>query len=392
MHSTMRSTRSLFHNEALDSDDNSDDEESDKGSSMDDFIVDSEEETEEDVDLASLQSDDIALGAILQGKLNPKQAKINARAKVAARKDSRVLQPAVAVDGTTSTSTTPKKRGRPSGAVNRNVCTPDKKDRTLESPAKPPGHEHYPINDFSLTVSKTKGDVCPTLIEVIYEFIKTYCLKGGVSTEVGHRAHNLHLQSAFRIKFPRDEASVKKLTKIIKEMIKDHLHCLTGIRVFLKPLGKSQSFTLMMGYIVKDEGQSHFTIRLHNVTNEELQGGRVQHSSMASTYDEDRKIVTMKNFFVECYKFNKRSFAPFVVSVDYVLLYMIQSKQYCLTPDFISCYRKIDFKEANILWKAIHEPSETSIEMVRAIVFDPRTYDNFRVRPLVTNSFFFGLT
>jgi hypothetical protein len=81
-----------------------------------------------------------------------------------------------------------------------------------------------------------------------------------------------------------------------------------------------------------------------------------------------------------------------VVSVDYVLLYMIQSKQYCLTPDFISCYRKIDFKEANILWKAIHEPSETSIEMVRAIVFDPRTYDNFRVRPLVTNSFFFGLT
>jgi hypothetical protein len=388
----MPSTRSLFHNEALDSDDNSDDEESDKGSSMDDFIVDSEEETEEDVDLASLQSDDIALGAILQGKLNPKQAKINARAEVAARKDSRALQPAVAVDGTTSTSTTPKKRGRPSGADNRNVCTPDKKDRTLESPAKPPGHEHYPINDFSLTVSKTKGDVCPTLIEVIYEFIKTYCLKGGVSTEVGHRAHNLHLQSAFRIKFPRDEASVKKLTKIIKEMIKDHLHCLTGIRVFLKPLGKSQSFTLMMGYIVKDEGQSHFTIRLHNVTNEELQGGRVQHSSMASTYDEDRKIVTMKNFFVECYKFNKRSFAPFVVSVDYVLLYMIQSKQCCLTPDFISCYRKIDFKEANILWKAIHEPSETSIEMVRAIVFDPRTYDNFRVRPSVTDRFFFKLT
>lgn len=55
----MPSTRSLFHYEALDSEDNSDDEESDMGSSMDDFIVDSEEETEEDVDLESCEDQDV---------------------------------------------------------------------------------------------------------------------------------------------------------------------------------------------------------------------------------------------------------------------------------------------------------------------------------------------
>lgn len=104
------------------SDDNSDDVELDKGSSMDD----SEEETEEEFDLASLHSDDIALCAILQGKLNPMKSKIYARVKVVAPQDSHVFQPAAAVDGTTLTSTTPKKRGRPSGAVNRNICTPVK--------------------------------------------------------------------------------------------------------------------------------------------------------------------------------------------------------------------------------------------------------------------------
>ncbi len=100
---------------------------------------------------------------------------------------------------------------------------------------------------------------------------------------------------------------------------------------------------------------------------------------MATTYDEDRKVITMKNFFSECFKFIKRSFSPFVVPIDYALLYMLQSKQYVLTPDFISCYRKICFNEANTLWQMLHEPENSTIEQVRAIVFDPRTYDNYRV-------------
>lgn len=100
---------------------------------------------------------------------------------------------------------------------------------------------------------------------------------------------------------------------------------------------------------------------------------------MASTYDEEKKIVTLKNFFSECYKFNNRSFSPFVVSIDFCLLYMIQSKQYCLTPDFISCYRKIDLNEANIMWNILHEPDAADVQMVRALVFDPRSYDARKV-------------
>ena len=89
----------------------------------------------------------------------------------------------------------------------------------------------------------------------------------------------------------------------------------------------------------------------------------------------------MKNFFSECFKFNKRSFSPLVVSIDFCLAYMIQSQQYCLTPDFISCYRKIDLNEANTLWDMLHQPENATVAMVRSIIFDPRTYDSRRPAP-----------
>lgn len=123
---------------------------------------------------------------------------------------------------------------------------------------KPPGHDHYPINDFSLTVSKLKGDAAVGLIDVIYNFIEEFGLKGGASTEVGHRAHNPHLQCVFRIKYPREPDSVKTLTKIIKDLVKAYTKSLKDYRVYFMPLTKSQTFALIIGYISKDEGQPHF--------------------------------------------------------------------------------------------------------------------------------------
>jgi hypothetical protein len=230
-------------------------------------------------------------------------------------------------------------------------------------------------------VSKLKGDVAIGLIDVISNFIEEFCLKGGVSTEVGHRAHNLHLQSVFRIKYPREPDSVKILTKMIKDAVKAYTKSLKDYRIYLKPLTKSQTFALMIGYISKDEGQPHFQTRLFRISNQEIQAGRLEHSSMQATFDEDRKVINMKNFFSECFKFNKRSFSPLVVSIDFCLAYMIQSQQYCLTPDFISCYRKIDLNEANTLWDMLHQPENATVAKVRSIIFDPRTYDSRRPAP-----------
>lgn len=48
---------------------------------------------------------------------------------------------------------------------------------------------------------------------------------------------------------------------------------------------------------------------------------------------------------------------------------------YILTPDFISTYKKIDLDEATILWDVIHDPSSTTVEDIKKLVFDRRYTD-----------------
>jgi hypothetical protein len=79
-----------------------------------------------------------------------------------------------------------------------------------------PGDLRLPVNDFSLTISKTGGDVSLTICNHIQAFMNNYCLKGAVATEVGQRAFNLHLQGVIKIHYPKTPRDVKNLATIIK--------------------------------------------------------------------------------------------------------------------------------------------------------------------------------
>jgi hypothetical protein len=82
----------------------------------------------------------------------------------------------------------PKRRGRPASSV-----TPDTPQKGMTYD-KPPGHSHYQPNNFSLTISKLKGDVHPELLDLLHDYMTKTSIKSGLSTEVGHRAFNLHIQ------------------------------------------------------------------------------------------------------------------------------------------------------------------------------------------------------
>lgn len=133
-----------------------------------------------------------------------------------------------------------KKRGRPSGST-----------KPKQDPPKPPGHSSYPINDFSLTVTKTKDDVGLDALANMDKFIQDTCIKGGVSTEVGTRAFQLHLQGVFRMHWPSTAEYKLRLQKIIKALLPaaGKLY-----KVLVKPFGTRQEFSAMIGYITKDEG------------------------------------------------------------------------------------------------------------------------------------------
>lgn len=46
---------------------------------------------------------------------------------------------------------------------------------------RPIGHDAYPVNEFSLTVTKIKGDVHLAAASCVHSFIKEFCIKGCVN-------------------------------------------------------------------------------------------------------------------------------------------------------------------------------------------------------------------
>ena len=60
--------------------------------------------------------------------------------------------------------------------------------------------------------------------------------------------------------------------------------------------------------------------------------------------------------------------------IEYVMLYMMQSGDYIISADMIQSYRKIDLEESNILMQIAFFPQQTTIQMIRKLIFDPRSY------------------
>ncbi len=143
----------------------------------------------------------------------------------------------------------------------------------------------------------------------------------------------------------------------------------------LKPFAKGQDFLSMVGYITKDQGMSHYQLRSHQITQREIDEGRREHAAMASNYDENKKVISFRSLFSDSWKFNQRSFEPAVVPIDACLAYMIQSGSYSLSPEFVmSSYKKLDFAMAQTYWRMMHEPKSTTMDEVRNLMFDSRTF------------------
>lgn len=166
-----------------------------------------------------------------------------------------------------------------------------------------------------------------------------------------------------------------------------------GHKVIIKPLAKGQQFVGMIGYVTKDFRKPHYKVFSKGISAQDLTNGRRDHESLVRTFDESKKvfntyinylnvidllhnikIINQKNLFNEAYRFNCRCLLPAVVPVHYVVLYMVQSKDYIFAPDIVSYNKKLDFTETEILWQLCHFPSTATIGMILKLLFDPRSY------------------
>jgi hypothetical protein len=261
-----------------------------------------------------------------------------------------------------NTTAPAKKRGRPFTKIRTAIAN------SLE--LKDPGDSTFPVNSFSLTVNKNDGDICLSILDIVISWIKTHCISGGVSTEVGKRAHNLHLQGVLEMRYPITKPYQTRLSSILKKLLPPG----GGYRVLVKPLSTGQTIPAMIGYITKDQGEPHYQIRTHNITAQQLTNGRRDHECLLTSFDDNKKILNMKNMFNECFRFSQRCLSPAIVLIQYVLLYMIQSGNYIFSPDFISTFKKIDISEADVLWDMVYEPRKVTIGMILKLVFDSRSY------------------
>ncbi len=401
-----------------DDDDEEDDDEEDEYDLDDDFIASENEEQDgkktqttevllfdfanyfidnNDEDDAAAEEEAPHLGASLKQH--------TAAAATQKRKPGRPRKvAATAADGssapptTNAVSTSPRPRGRPRkspASAQEAAATVSSAASALlalggEEPEPPadhlapspgerlPGHSCYPMNNFSLTVSKTKGDVDSSLLEATHQWIETHCVKGGVATEVGSRAYRLHLQGAFTIRYPKDKIHVDKLCKFYKDIV---IKPRKGYKIMIKPLVGAQSMVAMIGYITKDQGRPHYQLRVHNVTVQDINKGRQEHNAMLANFEENKKVVTLRSVFIDAFRFIKRCMDPCIVPLDMCLTYMLQSGEYVLSPDFITSFRKLDAGECSVYWDLIHHPEECTLDDVRALVFDSRSYNkNLRKR------------
>ena len=166
-----------------------------------------------------------------------------------------------AVDFTkNATSPLPKSDGKkPVSSVRQQ---PVSKNRSSKTPnLKPIGHISYPVNSFSLTISKIGGDVPTNLLDIVKSWMEANCMRGGISLESGARAHNLHVQGVLEMMYGKSKQHQKALVKIIRDLIPDRG---SGYKVSCKPFEKHQQFTTMIGYITKDSNRPHFQMRYYN--------------------------------------------------------------------------------------------------------------------------------
>ena len=73
-----------------------------------------------------------------------------------------------------------------------------------------------------MTISRGTKYVPLELLDVLKVFLKNNTLKFGAAFEVGSRNYNLHVQSAFSIRYPKSAESQRELTKHIKALLPDN--------------------------------------------------------------------------------------------------------------------------------------------------------------------------
>lgn len=118
------------------------------------------------------------------------------------------------------------------------ISQPHAKGRGKSALLKEIGHSSFPLNSFSLTISRIKGDVDPSLLDGVQAVLQPISTKFVLGLEVGIRAFNMHIQGEISLLMPKTDIYVRELKAIIKQVLPMRGR---GFKIQIKPFSVGQT-------------------------------------------------------------------------------------------------------------------------------------------------------
>ena len=133
---------------------------------------------------------------------------------------------------------TPKKGGseKPSSAT----APTSARGRGKSAASKEIGHSSFPLDSFSLTMSRVKGDVDPSLLDAVQAVLEPISNKFVIGLEVDIRAFNVHIQRVISLLMPKTDIYVRELKSAIKQVLPLRGR---GFKIQIKPFSVGQTFS-----------------------------------------------------------------------------------------------------------------------------------------------------
>jgi hypothetical protein len=257
----------------------------------------------------------------------------------------------------------------------------------VEEPAEPAGvteeemlfQEHFELTYWSLTLAVRGGHIPDNWFERAQCWLNEYCEEGAVAVEAGGRAKHLHVQGILGMHAKTDKESHARLVRFFREYVpiargsKGTVQC--------KPIQRTQTFDLMLGYVQKDEGRPHYKVHFKNVDEARAAAARKAHQSVRIDPTAGRRLLNKSNIYKEMYAFHFLYLRPLVCSAERTLQLMLSTDEYIPTANWLVSHGSgMKRSRAEAYWRVLHNPKDVSLEDVGQIFFDQDRWGRYTDR------------
>ena len=157
---------------------------------------------------------------------------------------------------------------------------------------------------FSLTIGCT-NNVIPGWLDVLKNWLIHFTDAGLASLEVGPKNGHLHIQAIFRkvMSGPANAKAIEALRKSMKGAFGIQRGDGIGCKITLKPFAPGQQWGQMLAYCTKEAGAFHCRTVSFNVSDAEIEAGRLQWSKAKLSYEDGKTVLYQKNLFASTFNF-----------------------------------------------------------------------------------------